>query len=183
MAVATEVVLKRDCAAQQVPQGAPVALSAGTRVTIVQSLGDWHTVLTARRQMLRVAAEDSDALGVGPPEKPAGAAPGPEQTSLEERCLEALRTCYDPELPVNVVDLGLVYSCQVSPLFDGGHDVLVLMTLTSPGCGMADMLKMEIEEKLAEQPGVARVRVEIVFDPPWDMARMTDAARLQLGLL
>jgi probable FeS assembly SUF system protein SufT len=179
----TEVTLNRDCRAQQVPQGAPTTLPAGTPVTIVQSLGDWHTVMTERRQLLRIAAEDSDALGVKPPQRLSPGASAFERGSLEQRCLELLESCYDPEFPVNVVDLGLVYVCQVTPRADGGHEVLVLMTLTTPGCGMGDVIRQEVEDKLAELPGVERVRVEIVFDPPWDPSRMTEAARLQLGLL
>jgi metal-sulfur cluster biosynthetic enzyme len=94
-----------------------------------------------------------------------------------------LRTCYDPELPVNVVDLGLVYECKITPLPEGGNDVVVRMTLTSPGCPMSDYVQDEIEEKLLDTPGVKRARVEWVFDPPWDPSRMTEAARLDLGLI
>lgn len=179
----TEVTLNRDCRAQQVPQGMATTLPAGTPVTIVQSLGDWHTVMTERRQLLRIAAEDSDALGVKPPQRLASGASASDRSSLEQRCLERLESCYDPEFPANVVDLGLVYVCEVTPLPDGGHEILVLMTLTAPGCGMGDVMKQEIEGKLAELPGVERVCVEIVFDPPWTPSRMTEAARLQLGLL
>ncbi len=102
--------------------------------------------------------------------------------ALQQLCLEQLKTCYDPELPVNIVDLGLVYVCQVTPLPEGEHEVVLMMTLTSPGCPVADVLTEEIADKLSVLPGVRKVRVEIVFDPPWSMERMTDAARLQLGL-
>jgi len=179
----TQVTLSRDCRAYHVPQGMPTTLPEGAPVTMVQSLGDWHTVMTERRQLLRIAAEDSDALGVKPPQKLPSGASASERSSLEQHCLELLESCHDPELPANIVDLGLVYACEVTPLPDGGHEVLVLMTLTAPGCGMGDVMKQEIEGKLGELPGVERVCVEIVFDPPWTPSRMTEAARLQLGLL
>ncbi|HID75613.1 MAG TPA: DUF59 domain-containing protein [Planctomycetaceae bacterium] len=101
----------------------------------------------------------------------------------EEHCLEALKTCYDPELPVNIVDLGLVYRCQVQPSSQGGYEVTVQMTLTAPGCAMAELLKEDVESKLAALPEVRAARVELVFDPPWDPSRMSEAARLALGLL
>ena len=101
----------------------------------------------------------------------------------EEHCLEVLKTCYDPELPVNIVDLGLIYACRLTKRPEGGHDVVVQMTLTAPGCPMSDQLKREVEEKLMDLSGVHRARVELVFDPPWDTSRMTEAARLQLGLM
>ena len=138
----------------EVPQGTTTVLAEGTPLRILQSLGDTHTVITERQQILRIAAEDSDALGVDPPKKPEPAMSDAERQSLEERCLEELETCYDPEVPVNVVDLGLVYVCQVTPLAGGGSEVLVLMTLTSPGCGMSDILVREIEEKLSAIEGV-----------------------------
>ena len=106
-----------------------------------------------------------------------------ETTLREDHCYEVLETCYDPELPVNIVDLGLIYACEVMPMADGGSEVVVRMTLTSPGCPMADVLKREIEEKLLDLDGVRGVRIELVFDPPWDPSRMTEAARLQVGLM
>ena len=100
-----------------------------------------------------------------------------------EGCVEELKTCYDPEIPVNVVDLGLIYVCQVTPLAGGGNEVLVQMTLTSPGCGMADVLVRDIEERLSAIPDVAKVEIEIVFDPPWTPDRMSEAARLELDII
>jgi len=179
----TTVQLRRDCRAVEVPQGSETVVKQGTPVRVLQSLGDSHTVITERRQMLRIDAADSDALGVDPPKKAPPALSAAQRQSLEERCLEVLEACYDPELPVNVVDLGLVYVCQVTPLAAGGNEVLVLMTLTSPGCGMSDVLVHEIEQKLAGVEGVSGVKVEIVFDPPWTPDRMTDAARLLLGMM
>lgn len=184
MADSTPVTLRRDCEAMEVPQGTPTVLAKGTPVRILQSLGNFHTVIDEQRQILRIEGRDSDALGVEPPhEKPKPATSDAERQSLEERCLEVLETCYDPELPVNVVDLGLVYVCQVTPLAEGGNEVLVLMTVTSPGCGMSDILVEEARQKLATLKGVSKVNIEIVFDPPWTPDRMTDVARLQLGMM
>lgn len=179
----TTVNLLRDCNAMEVPQGSMITVPEGTPVRILQSLGDSHTVITERRQMLRIDAADSDALGVDPPQKPKATLSDAERQSIEERCIEALETCYDPELPVNVVDLGLVYVCQVTPLAEGGNEVLVLMTVTSPGCGMSDILVNEVEQKLSAVEGVRSVKVDIVFDPPWTPDRMTDTARLMLGMM
>jgi metal-sulfur cluster biosynthetic enzyme len=94
-----------------------------------------------------------------------------------------LRTCYDPEIPVNIVDLGLVYSCELAPLPEGGQRVSVRFTLTAPGCGMGDYLKGDIETKLQQVPGIKEVDAQIAFDPPWDQTRMSEAAKLQLGLM
>ncbi len=101
----------------------------------------------------------------------------------EEHCFEALKTCYDPELPVNIVDLGLVYACEVAPHDEGGYEVVVQMTLTAPGCVVSGELKRQVREKLLALPDVRRVRVKLVFDSPWDPSRMTEAARLELGMM
>ena len=179
----TTVKTARECEALEVPQGTPTLVPEGTSVRILQSVGDFHTVITDRHQMLRIDGKDSDALGVDPPAKRAAPLSDAERQSLEERCMQVLATCYDPELPVNVVDLGLIYVCQVTPLADGGNEVLVLMTLTSPGCGMSDILVAEIEQKLLDLDEVAKVEVEIVFDPPWTPDRMSDTARLMLDMM
>jgi probable FeS assembly SUF system protein SufT len=103
---------------------------------------------------------------------------------LDETTLwDALRTCYDPEIPVNIVDLGLIYTCQASPLETGGSLVKVTMTLTAPGCGMGQVLKDDVERKLSGVPGVKQVEVELVFQPPWESSMMTESARLQLGMM
>jgi probable FeS assembly SUF system protein SufT len=131
--------------------------------------------------MVRIEGKDADAIG----EQPV-ATPSHEETagkSVEDLVWDQLRTCYDPEIPVNIVELGLVYECSVTPRPDGGNSVSVRFTLTAPGCGMGDYLKMDIERKLASLPGVGEVDVQLAFDPPWDMSRMSEAARLQLGLM
>lgn len=103
--------------------------------------------------------------------------------TIEKQVWEQLRTCYDPEIPVNIVDLGLIYSCQVTTVPEGGHRVDVTMTLTAPGCGMGEYLKMEVQAKISTVPGVKAANVEVVFDPPWSAGLLSDAAKLKLGLL
>mgnify|MGYP001547284656 CR=1 FL=1 len=175
------VTLIRDCEAALIPAGTPVNLPAGTQVVITQSLGGSYTIY-AGGSLLRVDGRDADALG----KEAAAAAPGRELTGdgtvQEEQLWEQMRTCYDPEIPINIVELGLIYGCQVVPL-DGGNRVEVKMTLTAPGCGMGDILKQDVEHKLRADANVTEVQVEMVFDPPWDQSRMSEAARLQAGLL
>ncbi len=170
-------VVRRECRAVQVPEGTPAILSPGTRVRVTQALGSSLTVATERGYLLRVEARDADALGL----TLAGSADLPEDVPLEERIWAQLRTCYDPEIPVNVVDLGLIYSCEIQGLPEGGNRVDLKMTLTAPGCGMGPILAQDVKEKVQSLPGVGDVDVEIVFDPPWSPAMMTEAARLELG--
>jgi probable FeS assembly SUF system protein SufT len=171
-------VVSRECKAIQIPEGLPVILSPGTRVRIAQALGGSYTVVTERGHMLRIDERDADVIGKGGirPSAPADLAAG----SLEDRIWDRLRTCYDPEIPVNIVDLGLVYSCEISP---DGSIVDIKMTLTAPGCGMGPVLAQDVKDKVQALPGVVRADVEVVFDPQWSQSMMTEAARLQLGLL
>jgi probable FeS assembly SUF system protein SufT len=171
------IVLARDCEATRIPSGASAVLPAGTRVTITQTLGGHFTVTTEDGALLRIADKDADALG----EAAAAPAPMVEGPFEEERVWEQLRTVFDPEIPVNLVDLGLIYRCQAVPLLDGGHRVEIDMSMTAPGCGMGDVLKEDVRRKVQGVPGVREVAVEVVWDPPWDASRMSDAARLQLG--
>jgi probable FeS assembly SUF system protein SufT len=177
-----EIYLKRDCEAILIPSGMPVTLPAGSRVTITQELGGDLTVLTSWGYMARIAAEDADALG----REPAPAAPAETEAAsaavTEEQVWDALRKVYDPEIPVNIVELGLVYHCQVTSLPGGGHRVDIRMTLTAPGCGMGQVLQSDVERKVGSLPGVKVVNVELVFDPPWNRNMMSEAARLELGL-
>lgn len=170
------VLLARDCRATRIPSGEPAVLPAGARVRITQSLGDHFTVATDQG-LFRIAGEDADALGQRP-SAPAAAAGGPFE---EERVWEQLRTVFDPEIPVNLVDLGLIYACRALPLPQGGHRVEIEMSMTAPGCGMGDVLKEDVRRKVQGVPGVREVEVEVVWDPPWDPSRMSDAAKLQLG--
>ena len=170
--------LKRDCEATQVPYGGVHLLPAGSRVRITQSLGGSYTVTTEQGAMMRVEAKNADALGLAPDAKQE-AAPVPFSEKL---VWDQLRTVFDPEIPVNIVDLGLVYSCQITPAESGGHKIDIKMAMTAPGCGMGDVLRADIERKLSQLPEVKEVHAEIVFDPPWNPSRMSDAAKLQLGL-
>jgi probable FeS assembly SUF system protein SufT len=183
------ITLTRACDAVQIPSGEPLTLPAGTRVRVTQSLGGTYTVMTTQGYMARIAGKDADALGEEShvAESPTAidqTAEGPplEGAELEKKVWDQLRTIYDPEIPVNVVDLGLVYLCQVTPEPEGGSKIKVQMTLTAPGCGMGDVLRRDAAHKIRNIPGVKDVDVEIVLDPPWDRSRMSEAAALQLGL-
>jgi len=173
------VTLHKDCLGILVPVGDAVQLKKGQEVTITQSLGGSYTV-NVEGNMVRIDASQADALGKEP-------APPLEDLlnglSLEEQVWAQLRTCYDPEIPVNIVDLGLIYNCQTVTLTDGGTNVFVEMTLTAPGCGMGPVIVMDVKQKLKAIPAINDAEVELVFDPPWDRNRMSEAARLQLGLL
>ena len=172
------ITLARDCEATRIPSGSTAVLPAGTRVTITQSLGGQFTVTTEDGALLRIADKDADALGA---RAPAIQAPMTEGPFEEERVWEELRTVFDPEIPVNLVDLGLIHRCDAVPLPDGSYKVEIAMSMTAPGCGMGDVLKEDVRRKVQSVPGVREVQVDVVWDPPWDASRMSDAARLQLG--
>jgi probable FeS assembly SUF system protein SufT len=171
--------LTRECEATEVPYGGVQLLPAGTKVRVMQSLGGTYTVATERGSMMRIEAKNADALGFS--QQPTAEPSAPIQFS-EKLVWEQLKTVYDPEIPVNIVDLGLVYSCQVMPTETGGHKIEIKMAMTAPGCGMGDVLRSDIERKLLQLPEVREVHAQIVFDPPWTPNRMSDAAKLQLGL-
>jgi probable FeS assembly SUF system protein SufT len=179
-----EVTILRDVEAVVIPAGHRILIPEGVSVTITQALGGHCTVITPHGYLARVAGQDADALGKEPlaaePAAPAAAGAPPSGEPLEAQVWDQLRTVYDPEIPVNIVDLGLVYGCRLTPE-DKGARVEVEMTMTAPGCGMGDVLKVEAEEKILGLPGVSSARVEIVWDPPWDQSRMSEAARLELG--
>jgi probable FeS assembly SUF system protein SufT len=172
-------VVSRECKAIEIPQGTPALLAAGTHVRITQQLGGSYTVMTDYGQLLRVEAKDADAIGKEA--LAAEAAAGTDDTPLDERVWSELRTCFDPEIPVNIVDLGLVYNCEVVPLPEGGNRVDIKMTLTAPGCGMGPVLASDVKSKVEGLPGVQQAEVEIVWDPQWNQNMMSEAARLQLG--
>jgi probable FeS assembly SUF system protein SufT len=171
--------LTRDCEATEVPYGGVQVLPAGTKVRVMQSLGGTYTVSTERGSMMRIEAKNADALGLTPQPTEAQTAPA---LFSEKLVWDRLKTVFDPEIPVNIVDLGLVYSCQVAPAEAGGHKIEIKMAMTAPGCGMGDVLRADIESKLLQLPEVREVHAQIVFDPPWNPSRMSDAAKLQLGL-
>lgn len=175
------VIVRRDVEVVCVPDGAPAELTAGTLVQITQALGASFTLLV-EGQLMRLAGADADAIGKPVPTAPVlEQAEGPE--GVRAQVWQALKTCYDPEIPVDIVELGLVYACDVLPI-DGTGDfrVSIEMTLTAPGCGMGDLLVEEIHEKLLALPRVVQVDLEFVFDPPWDRSRMSEVALLSLGL-
>ncbi len=159
-----------------------MTLPAGQTGYITQALGASFTVVVDYN-LFRIAGKDADALGKTPPppiEVPAGAG----DADIERLVWDQLRTCFDPEIPVNVVDLGLVYEVTLTPLpEDAGRKVAVRMTLTAPGCGMGDILVDDVRSKLELIPTVAETDVELVFDPPWNHAMMSDAARLETGMM
>jgi probable FeS assembly SUF system protein SufT len=173
-----QIVLARDVDATQIPSGIPHHLPAGTTVRLTQALGGSYTVFTDIGYMVRIDAKDADALGLSA--APASAEAVPDDFN-EELVWEQLRTVYDPEIPVNIVDLGLIYSCQIAPFADG-NKIDIKMTMTAPGCGMSDILKADVQRKLMNLPTVREVNVEVVFDPPWHPGKMSEGARLKLGL-
>lgn len=177
---ATPVELKRPVLAVQIPQGTAVTLEAGTRVVITQSLGGSFTIaLSDRGGLFRVAGTDADALGLPPPadtETPATAA------FSEGAVWAALKTCYDPEIPVNIVDLGLIYSMEPVQNPDGSWHVDIKMTLTAPGCGMGPAIAADARQKLLAIPGVADANVEVVWEPPWAPSMISPEGKLKLGI-
>lgn len=165
-----------------IPSGERLTLHRGDRVLVTQSLGGNVTVQTESGNLARIAGTDAVALGLAEPAAEDDLAAGGEHFEME-RVIDQLRTVFDPEIPVNVVDLGLIYSCDAEALPDGSHRVDIKMSMTAPGCGMGDVLRDDAQHRVAALPGVAEVNVEIVWDPPWGIDRMSDAARLQLGML
>jgi probable FeS assembly SUF system protein SufT len=177
----TEIVtLKRTCEAIEIPSGRDMTLFEGTEIKILQRLGGNFTVMTHQFVMASVAGKDADALGKPIPEE-AKALEHSEGKTLDDLILAQLKTCYDPEIPYNIVDLGLVYGGRISDLPEnGGKKVEIKMTLTAPGCGMGDWLKRDVQKKLLLIPEVKQVDVEMVFDPPWTPERMSPAIKREV---
>jgi|SRR5215813_13840872 len=175
-----EVTTTREVEAREIPSGTKLTIPEGTPLAISQSLGGSYTVITPYGSMARIDGRDGDAIGQEIIASAEAAAAG---KTTEELAWEQLKTCYDPEIPVNIVDLGLVYKCEVSELSGGGKKVDVAFTLTAPGCGMGDVLKEDIRGKLLALPDVREADVAVLFDPPWNMSMMSEAAKLQLGLM
>ena len=176
------VILTRDVEAAVIPVGTRVTLQKGGQAFITQTLGGSYTVIV-NGNMFRIEGKDADALGLEAAAKPVSTGAPVTQEQLEKEIWNQLRTCYDPEIPVNVVDLGLIYDCHLTPLSPGSHRVDVKMTLTAPGCGMGPMLAQDVQNKVLSLEGVDDVAVELVWDPPWNQGMMTEQAKLQLGLL
>ena len=181
----TEFTTTRDCEAIQIPSGTKTILPAGTPGVITQTLGGSYTVATYQG-LARVAEKDLDALGL---EKPASAAPADKTAAasggeIDEKDVWAqLRQCYDPEIPVNIVDLGLVYDCQLIKNPEGGTKVEVKMTLTAPGCGMGPAIAHDAQSKLLSIDGVDEAQVDLVWDPPWNQSMISEAGRMKLGMV
>lgn len=175
-----EIALTRDCDAIQIPSGNVITLPVGTSVIITQSLGGTYTVAT-QAGLARIDEKDIDALGISPE---SGASPrksvdGP----LEEAVWEQLKTVFDPEIPVNVVDLGLIYDCSVEHQADGQTHVRVQMTLTAPGCGMGPTIAADARQKIMILDGIDEASVDLVWDPPWNQSMISEVGRMKLGLV
>jgi probable FeS assembly SUF system protein SufT len=176
------ITLERDCEATIIPGGQRVTLSQGSEVVMTQSLGGSVTVQTSDGYLARILTEDRDALGLEPTGVTEADKGATETRQFEiAQVIEQLKTVFDPEIPVNVVDLGLIYACDAQALAEGGHRIEIKMSMTAPGCGMGDVLREDAVARVKAVPGVNEVDIELVWDPPWDMSRMSDAARLQLG--
>lgn len=175
------VTFERDTQAVMVPDGTAATISAGMQARITQALGTSFTVVTSYGQMFRIENADADAVGKDPEDF---AMDLPTEGDLEDQVWTQLATCYDPEIPVNIVDLGLVYSCEITPIEGSDeHRVEIKMTLTAPGCGMGDVIRNEVQEKVLLLPGVSSAIVELVFEPQWDRSMMSEEARLKTGLM
>ena len=177
------VILSRDVDASVIPVGTKVMLEKGQEAHITQSLGGSYTVIV-NGNMFRIEGKDADALGLQASESKGSAPSGPvTQEQIEKEIWNQLRTCFDPEIPVNIVDLGLIYDCHLEPITPSSYRVDVKMTLTAPGCGMGPVLQQDVQGKLLGLEAVDDVSVELVWDPPWNQSMLTEAAKLQLGLM
>ena len=174
------VVLTRDVNIVMIPDGNHGTLSKGKEVTIHQSLGDNYTVVTEHGHMVRISGTDADALGKESHSLHTLVSET-DAIAVEKNCWEVMKTVYDPEIPVNIVDLGLIYECKVEPA-EQGNDVHIKMTLTAPGCGMGPVIQGDVEKNIRALPGVNSVDVEVVLDPPWGREMMSEVAQVQLGL-
>ena len=172
--------LSRDVKGVKIPSGDAIDLPQGAEVTITQALGGTYTVLYANAYLVRIDAKDGDALG-----KEAVAAPTAAEVGeiTEEKVFEKLRLVFDPEIPVNIVDLGLVYDCKVEKTPEGTNKVEVKMTLTAPGCGMGPVIAGDAREKVLSLPGVSEANVELVWSPAWNQAMISEVGKMQLGLM
>src|SRR6266404_986849 len=172
------ITLNRDVEAAVIPIGTRVTLQKGEQAFITQSLGGAYTVVV-NGNMFRIEGKDADALGVQAATKPAGASGQPRaKDELDREVWNQLKTCYDPEIPVNIVDLGLIYDCQLAPVGEGrSFKADVKMTLTAPGCGMGPVLAQDVQNKLLSVEEIDEANVELVWDPPWNQGMMTEEAK------
>jgi Predicted metal-sulfur cluster biosynthetic enzyme len=170
------IVAQSEVIGKQVPQGVALHIAKDQEVRVTQALGNSITVDVGSR-LARIETEDLAKFGIAPPD-----ALDATEGTLEERIWEVLKQSYDPEIPVNIVELGLIYDLRVSTLIDGRTHVSVDMTLTAPGCGMGPVMTRDIQEKIEALDGVDQAAIQLVFDPPWDASRMSEEARLEAGL-
>jgi probable FeS assembly SUF system protein SufT len=176
------VELARDCEAVQVPAGQIVSLNKGTEIFVTQSLGGSYTVQVPQYGgLFRISGRDADALGIEGAQAAAQARPAADG-DLEAMVWEQLKTCYDPEIPVNIVDLGLIYAMSIAPKPDGAKTVDIKMTLTAQGCGMGASIAFDAKQKLLDLPGVSEANVEVVWDPPWNPQMISPKGKERLGL-
>jgi len=181
----TEFTLARDVEAIQIPSGTKTTIPAGTPGVITQTLGGSYTVATYQG-LARVAEKDLDALGIEKPASANGAAKSAESFTgeVDEKAVwDQLKQCFDPEIPVNIVDLGLVYDCQLTKRPEGGMKVDVKMTLTAPGCGMGPAIAHDAQSKILTIDGVDEADVQLVWDPPWNQSMISEAGRMKLGMV
>jgi len=175
------ITLSRDCPAVLIPQGTPITLEAGSIVFVTQALGGTVTI-NVNGNLARVSSENLDALGLDRAESTLPRERTGDGLVDEGLIWDQLRTCYDPEIPINIVELGLIYRCEVLHQPDGGNLVEIDMTLTAPGCGMGPVLVDDVAGKVREVPNVTDVKVDLTFDPPWNAEMMSEEARLQTGM-
>jgi len=173
------VILRRPVTVECIPDGTPAELEQGDIAQVTQALGS-HFTLVVHGQLVRLKGSDADAIGKPVPQQPDFA--DDPSLDLPARVWRTLATCYDPEIPVDIVELGLVYRCEFGEMEDGRARIEIDMTLTAPGCGMGDVLAEEVADKVLALEGAGEVKVTMVFDPPWDRSRMSEAAQLTLGL-
>ena len=177
------VIVKRDCDVLMIPSGEKLTLPSGSTVWLTQSLGGSYTVMTDRGYMVRLEGKDGDAIGMAQSSDRQADQPTSADNieDVERRVWQQLSSCFDPEIPVNIVELGLIYDCSVKPI-EKGYRACVQFTLTARGCGMGEVLKRDIAAKLLTVPGVRQADVALVWDPPWSQSRISAAAKLQLGM-
>ena len=174
--------LKRDCDASLIPSGDPITLNKGEMVRITQSLGGSYTVLI-NGNLARIEGSDADAIGIETVDKNDDLNIEINDKNIEPMVWDALKNCFDPEIPVNIVDLGLVYDCTIKKQKNNDYHVSIKMTLTAPGCGMAGHISNDARVKVANLRGISDVEVDIVWEPQWNQSMMTDDAKLQLGMM
>ncbi|HET8880923.1 MAG TPA: putative Fe-S cluster assembly protein SufT [Solimonas sp.] len=179
-AIHEPVSLTRDVIGILIPQGTKVELPEGARAQITQALGGSFTV-QVEGHLFRIEGRDADAIGQEIAKGPEVAADASDE-DIEKAVWDQLKTCYDPEIPVDIVELGLVYECKVETLEPGKRRASVRMTLTAPGCGMGDILVTDVKSKIEQIPTIVESDVELVFDPPWNQTMMSEAAKLATGM-